>query len=114
VRVTKTSRENTGPQTGQMTSRAHLASLALVAGLVASCASPPDAGTPPPPLRGIYGGVPQEILDAGTRLRDFGVDAVWLGAGSFTPERLALLRAEQMQVYAEFNTRSPRARSESC
>ena len=56
------------------------------------------------PLRGIYGGVPQEILDAGTRLRDFGIDAVWLGAGSFTPERLALLRAERVQVYAEFNT----------
>lgn len=56
------------------------------------------------PLRGIYGGVPQEILDTGTRLRDFGIDAVWLGAGSFTPERLALLRAERVQVYAEFNT----------
>jgi hypothetical protein len=62
----------------------------------------PDAGAPP--LRGIYGGVPQEILDRGTRLRDFGVDAVWLGAGSFTAERLALLRAEGVQVYAEFNT----------
>jgi hypothetical protein len=63
----------------------------------------PDAATAPP-LRGIYGGVPQEILDSGTRLRDFGVDAVWLGAGSFTPERLALMRREGLQVYAEFNT----------
>jgi hypothetical protein len=86
-----------------MTRRAHATSLALVAGLATSCAAPPDAGTPPP-LRGIYGGVPQEILDTGTRLRDFGVDAVWLGAGSFTPERLALLRAERVQAYAEFNT----------
>lgn len=69
--------------------------------------------TPPPAspqntarelVRGIYGGVPQEILDSGRRLRDFGVDAVWLGSGSFTPERLARLRAEQVQVYAEFNT----------
>jgi hypothetical protein len=56
------------------------------------------------PLRGIYGGVPQEILDSGRRLRDFGVDAVWLGSGSVTPERLARLRAERVQVYAEFNT----------
>jgi arylsulfatase A len=62
------------------------------------------AGRLPPPLRGIYGGVPQEIIDSGTRLRDFGLDAVWLGAGSFTPERLALLRREGMKVYAEFNT----------
>jgi hypothetical protein len=81
----------------------HVTSVALLAALVASCAPPPDASRPPP-LRGIYGGVPQEILDAGTRLRDFGVDAVWLGAGSITPERLALLRAEGVQVYAEFNT----------
>ncbi len=87
----------------QMPLRAHAASFALGAALLTSCAAPPDAGRPRP-LRGIYGGVPQEILDAGTRLRDFGVDAVWLGAGSVTPERLALLRAEGVQVYAEFNT----------
>lgn len=61
-------------------------------------------GGGPPPLRGIYGGVPQEILDSGRRLRDFGIDAVWLGAGSVTRERMALLRAENVQVYAEFNT----------
>jgi hypothetical protein len=67
-------------------------------------AAAPQARTPAIPLRGIYGGVPQEILDAGKPLRDFGIDAVWLGAGSFTPERLKLLRAEGVQVYAEFNT----------
>jgi hypothetical protein len=81
--------------------------------LLVSCAlvlalPPPQADSQrrdaPPPLRGIYGGIPQEILDAGTRLRDFGVDAVWLGAGSFTPERLARLRAEKVRVFAEFNT----------
>ncbi len=86
-----------------MISRAHVTALALVTHLAVSCAAPPHAATPPP-LRGIYGGVPQEILDTGTPLRDFGVDAVWLGSGSFTPERLALLRAERVQVYAEFNT----------
>lgn len=76
--------------------------MTLAAALLAGCAAPPSAD--PPPLRGIYGGVPQEILDAGTRLRDFGIDAVWLGAGSFTPARLSRLRAEQVHVYAEFNT----------
>jgi hypothetical protein len=55
-------------------------------------------------VRGIYGGVPQEILDSGRSLREFGVDAVWLGSGSITAERLALLRAQGVQVYAEFNT----------
>ena len=56
------------------------------------------------PLRGIYGGVPQEILDGGRSLREFGVDAVWLGSGSISEERLTLLRAQGVQVYAEFNT----------
>jgi hypothetical protein len=74
----------------------------LAAGLVLSGPAPRAADTRP--LRGIYGGVPQEILDSGRRLRDFGIDAVWLGSGSITAERLALLRAERVQVYAEFNT----------
>ena len=55
-------------------------------------------------VRGIYGGVPQEVLDSGRRLRDFGVNAVWLGSGSITSERMVLLRAEGVQVFAEFNT----------
>lgn len=55
-------------------------------------------------VRGIYGGVPREILDSGRRLGDFGVDAVWLGSGSVTPERMALLRSEGVRVFAEFNT----------
>jgi hypothetical protein len=56
------------------------------------------------PVRGIYGGIPQEIVDSGRSLREFGVDAVWLGSGSFTPERLAWLRTQQVRAYAEFNT----------
>jgi poly(3-hydroxybutyrate) depolymerase len=55
-------------------------------------------------VRGIYGGVPQEILDSGRSLREFGLDAVWMGSGSFTPERMALLRAQGVRVFAEFNT----------
>lgn len=56
------------------------------------------------PMRGIYGGVPQEVIDSGRTLRDFGIDGVWLGSGSVTAERLALLRAQGVRVYAEFNT----------
>ena len=63
-----------------------------------------DAEPPRVPLRGIYGGIPQEIVDSGRSLREFGVDAVWLGSGSYTAERLAWLRAQQVQAYAEFNT----------
>jgi hypothetical protein len=80
---------------------------ATVIVVLSSVLPPPSvpAQTAAPTLvRGIYGGVPQEILDSTRRLRDFGVDAVWLGSGSFTPERLARLRAERVQVYAEFNT----------
>jgi hypothetical protein len=62
------------------------------------------ADAPLVPVRGIYGGIPQEIVDSGRSLREFGVDAVWLGSGSYTAERLAWLRAQQVRVYAEFNT----------
>jgi hypothetical protein len=85
-----------------MSRLARLVTLVVLALLAAHPAAQSGAGAPP--LRGIYGGIPQEILDRGTRLRDFGIDAVWLGSGSFTPERLALLRKESVQVYAEFNT----------
>jgi hypothetical protein len=87
----------------QLGRRAHLVIVALLPGLSGSPAAEPQP-TPVAPLRGIYGGVPNEIIEAGTPLRDFGIDAVWLGSGSFTPERLALLRRERVQVYAEFNT----------
>lgn len=85
-----------------------LATIGMAAAGVTSAQERPPASSAPraaaTPLRGIYGGVPQEILDSGRSLREFGVDAVWLGAGSITPERLAQLRAEDVQVYAEFNT----------
>lgn len=55
-------------------------------------------------MRGIYGGVPQEILDSGRSLQEFGVNAIWMGSGSFTAERVALLRAQGVRVFAEFNT----------
>lgn len=55
-------------------------------------------------IRGIYGGVPSEILESGRSLREFGVNAVWLGSGSFTSERMAILEAQDVLVFAEFNT----------
>ena len=70
----------------------------------ALAAQAPPVPRPHVPMRGLYGGVPQEILDSGRSLKEFGVDAVWLGSGSFTPERMALLRAQGVGVFAEFNT----------
>jgi hypothetical protein len=55
-------------------------------------------------IRGIYGGVPTQILDRGKTLEDYGVNAVWIGAGGVTAETVQLLRDQGAQVFAEFNT----------
>lgn len=86
----------------RLTRREWMTATVALSALMAPRASAQASRTTP--VRGIYGGVPQEILDTGRSLREYGVDAVWLGSGSFTAERLALLRAQQVQVYAEFNT----------
>jgi hypothetical protein len=78
--------------------------LLVVAGLDGAAVAQQEARPVRVPLRGIYGGVPQEVIDSGRLLREFGIDAVWLGSGSINAERLALLRAQGVQVYAEFNT----------
>ena len=85
--------------------RIPLGTLALVTiAAAAALATEPPGPRPHVVVRGIYGGVPQEILDSGRGFQEFGVNAVWLGSGSLTPERMALLRGEGVQVYAEFNT----------
>jgi threonine dehydratase len=43
-------------------------------------------------------------LDRGETLADYGVNAVWLGSGSLTAERIAILRDQGARVFAEFNT----------
>jgi hypothetical protein len=55
-------------------------------------------------VRGVYGGVPTEILDRGRSLADYGINAVWIGSGGLTREAVALLKREQARVFAEFNT----------
>jgi hypothetical protein len=37
-------------------------------------------------------------------LDDYGINAIWLGSGAVTNERLALLRGAGVKVFAEFNT----------
>ncbi len=54
-------------------------------------------------IRGIYGGVPTELLDHGT-LADYGVNAIFMGSGGLSAERLSLLKKQGATVFAEFNT----------
>ncbi len=55
-------------------------------------------------VRGIYGGVPTQILDRGRSLSDYGINAVWVGSGGLTREGIVLLRRQGAKVFAEFNT----------
>ena len=54
-------------------------------------------------IRGIYGGVPVELLARGT-LREFGVNAIFMGSGGINAERIALLKKQDVKLFAEFNT----------
>jgi hypothetical protein len=55
-------------------------------------------------VRGVYGGVPTQIVDRGRSLYDYGINAVWVGSGGLTREGIALLRRQGAKVFAEFNT----------
>ena len=55
-------------------------------------------------FRGIYGGVPAELLEDGHTLADHGVNAIWMGSGSLTHQRVDLLKRQGVRVFAEFNT----------
>jgi hypothetical protein len=55
-------------------------------------------------IRGIYGGVPTQLFERGRSLADFGINAVWIGSGSLTQERIELLQHQGARVFAEFNT----------
>ncbi|MEO2027726.1 MAG: hypothetical protein ABGZ23_17785 [Fuerstiella sp.] len=54
-------------------------------------------------IRGIYGGVPTELLVQGT-LRDYGVNAIFMGSGGINAERVAVLKKQGAKIFAEFNT----------
>ncbi len=84
---------------------------ALVAaafGLTFSAAAPPqgEADGPRPwvAVRGIYGGVPSAIFERGRSLKDYGVNAVWIGSGGLSREAIDRLRSQGARVFAEFNT----------
>lgn len=55
-------------------------------------------------VRGLYGGVPERLLDQGRTLDDHAINAVWVGSGGLNAERVAAWKAQGAQVFAEFNT----------
>lgn len=79
------------------------------AGLVCLCLAcgavwAAEAQRPHVRVRGIYGGVPTQWFEHGQTLDDYGVNTIFLGTGAITGERVALLRRQGAQVFAEFNT----------
>src|SRR5262249_9123210 len=67
----------------------------LLAVSTAALADPPGRPIKRPrvEIRGIYGGVPTQIFDRGRTLGDFGVNAIWIGSGSITRQRVDDLKA---------------------
>ena len=62
-----------------------------------------EDGRPYVKIRGIYGGVPIELLEEGT-LEQHGVNAIFMGSRGINEERLELLKQQGAKVFAEFNT----------
>lgn len=62
-----------------------------------------DENRPHIKIRGIYGGIPTQLLDRGS-LADQGVNAIFMGSGGITAKRVALLKQQHAKVFAEFNT----------
>ena len=76
--------------------------LACLCAVVAGAAA--DETHPHIKIRGIYGGVPVELLEDGKTLKDYGVNAIFMGSGGINTERMALLKKHGAKVFAEFNT----------
>jgi hypothetical protein len=69
-----------------------------------SPAGPSPGKRPWVEMRGIYGGIPDELMQQGRTLRDSGVNAVFIGSGSVTAERVQALHESGARVFAEFNS----------
>lgn len=65
-----------------------------------SCEQDPDQGVE---IRGIYGN-PKPLWDKGFKLKELGVNAIFVHSGSINEEMIVRARAEEAQVFAEFAT----------
>lgn len=55
-------------------------------------------------VRGVYGGIPTQLIGDGRSLAGSGVNAVWIGSGGLTREGVALAKSAGAKVFAEFNS----------
>lgn len=81
-----------------------LALVALVCLCAAAGAVSQEARRPHITMRGIYGGIPTQWFEQGKTLEDYGVNALFIGSGSLTAERVALVKRQGARIFAEFNT----------
>ncbi|WP_205679035.1 hypothetical protein [Aquisphaera insulae] len=78
---------------------------ARMARAIAAALGGDEAGVRPTvEIRGVYGGMPAEILDRGKTLADYGINAVWIGSGGLTREAIETLKRQGAKAFAEFNT----------
>ena len=76
----------------------------LPPGVTSEAQTAPLAKGPHVKIRGIYGGIPNELLEGGKTLEDHGVNAIWMGSGGVDAEKVALLKSQGARVFVEFNT----------
>ena len=55
-------------------------------------------------IRGIYGGVPREVVDRGQSLADLGVNAIFVGANGVDASAIEFAADQGVKLFAEFNT----------
>jgi len=72
--------------------------------LLAALAFGEPARRPHIKIRGIYGGLPTKLMINGRTLKKSGVNALWIGEGGITADRIKLIKAHGAKIYAEFNT----------
>lgn len=55
-------------------------------------------------IRGIYGGFPHQIIDRGETPADYGINAIWVGAGRLDAAEIDRYHRLGVKVFAEFNS----------
>ncbi len=83
-----------------------LAFLLAIGAFACQAAGSEETESPRPwiAVRGLYGGSPTAIFQRGQTLRDYGVNAVWIGSGGLNEEVIERLKLQGAKVFAEFNT----------
>jgi hypothetical protein len=89
------------------TALAYGAAAVLTAANTSAFAAPQNPMLPARPwitIRGIYGGFPNQILERGESLADYGVNAIWVGSGGLNADSIDRYHRLGVKVFAEFNS----------